>query len=45
MEATSSKQKKYIVPTILLIVIVAGSIFGIKQYFYHQSHEDTDDAK
>lgn len=45
MEATPQKQKKYIVPVILLVVIVAGSIFGIKQYYYHQNHEDTDDAQ
>ncbi|WP_337085228.1 HlyD family secretion protein [Elizabethkingia anophelis] len=45
METTQTKQKKYTVPAILLVVIIAGSIFGIKQYTYYQSHEDTDDAQ
>nr|WP_295865254.1 HlyD family secretion protein [uncultured Chitinophaga sp.] len=45
MEANTQQRKKYIVPAILVIVIIAGSIFGIKQYTYYQSHEDTDDAQ
>lgn len=45
METTQPKQKKYTVPAILLVVIIAGSIFGVKQYTYYQSHEDTDDAQ
>ena len=38
-------RKNIQVPAILLVVIIAGSIFGIKQYTYYQSHEDTDDAQ
>jgi len=41
------KQKKpvKIIPIILAVVIIAGAIFGIKEYIYYSKHVDTDDAQ
>ena len=39
------KKKRNIIPFILLIVIIGGAIFGIKEYIYFSKHVDTDDAQ
>jgi len=44
MEKKEKKSVK-IVPIILAVVIIAGIIFGIKEYIYYSKHVDTDDAQ
>lgn len=44
MENNGKKSKK-IIPIILVIVLVIGAFFGIKEYIYYSKHEDTDDAQ
>lgn len=39
------KKKNKVLPIILLVVVIAGGIFGISKYRYAQHHEDTDDAQ
>jgi len=38
-------KKKLIFPIILAFVLVAGLVFGIKEYIYYSKHETTDDAQ
>lgn len=48
MEQTTKKKKKAskrILPAILVIVLVAGAIFGIREYIYYQHYDTTDDAQ
>lgn len=42
---TTAKKKNRILPIILVVLIVLGSIFGINQYMYYSKHVDTDDAQ
>jgi membrane fusion protein (multidrug efflux system) len=39
------KKPNRVIPIILGIVLVAGIIFGIKEYIYYGKHVDTDDAQ
>jgi len=39
------KKKNKIVPIILTVLLIAGTIFGIKEYMYFSKHVDTDDAQ
>ncbi|GAB3923503.1 HlyD family secretion protein [Mucilaginibacter myungsuensis] len=43
--AAAPKKKNKVVPIILALVLIGGSIFGIKEYIYYSKHEDTDDAQ
>ncbi len=45
METTEKKKKNKVVPLILGIILIIGASFGIREYLYLQSHEDTDDAQ
>jgi membrane fusion protein (multidrug efflux system) len=42
---TPKKRKKLIFPIILALVLVGALIFSAKEYFYYQSHEETDNAQ
>jgi len=42
---TKEKKPIKIIPIILTVVIIAGIIFGIKEYIYYSKHVDTDDAQ
>lgn len=42
---TQEKKKSKIVPIIILIVIIGGAIFGIKEFIYFSKHIDTEDAQ
>jgi len=44
MENTETKKNK-LVPIILGVLLLIGIVFGVKEYLYFQSHEDTDDAQ
>lgn len=44
-ENKKSKGKKIIFPIILAAVLVVALIFTLKEYFYFQSHEETDNAQ
>jgi membrane fusion protein (multidrug efflux system) len=44
-ENEAPKKPNRVLPIILGLVLVIGIIFGIKEYFYYQKHEDTDDAQ
>ncbi len=39
------KKPNRVIPIILGIIIIAGLIFGVKEYIYSTKHEDTDDAQ
>lgn len=48
MEEKVKKKKspaKKIMPVILIAVLIAGSIFGIKEYIYYRHYDTTDDAQ
>ena len=48
MEEATKKKKapaKKILPIILIIVLVVGAIFGIREYIYYQHYATTDDAQ
>lgn len=48
MEQSEKKRKspaKKIVPIILILVLVSGAIFGIKEYIYYKHFDTTDDAQ
>lgn len=48
MEETVKKKKspaKKIMPIILILVLVGGAVFGIKEYIYYQHYDTTDDAQ
>lgn len=40
-----TKKKSKVIPIILLLVLIGGAIFGVKEYIYYSKHEDTDDAQ
>ena len=44
MEAVKKKPNR-IIPIILGVLLVAGGIFGVKEYLYYSKHVDTDDAQ
>lgn len=44
-QAIEPKKKSKIVPIILVVLIVIGAIFGVKEYLYYSVHVDTDDAQ
>jgi membrane fusion protein (multidrug efflux system) len=44
-QETVKKKPNRVVPIILAIVVLAGVIFGVKEYIYYSKHEDTDDAQ
>jgi len=45
-EATiETKKKSKIVPIILVVLLVIGAVFGVKEYLYYSVHVDTDDAQ
>ncbi len=39
------KKPNRVIPIILGIILIAGLIFGVKEYIYSSKHEDTDDAQ
>ncbi|TDO19190.1 HlyD family secretion protein [Pedobacter duraquae] len=40
-----TKKKSKVVPIILAVLVIAGAIFGVKEYLYYSKHVDTDDAQ
>ncbi|RZM28605.1 MAG: HlyD family secretion protein [Pedobacter sp.] len=42
---TETKKKSKVVPIILAVLVLAGAIFGVKEYVYYSKHVDTDDAQ
>ncbi|WP_461449390.1 HlyD family secretion protein [Mucilaginibacter sp.] len=44
-EEEPKKKPNRVLPIILGIVLIAGIIFGIKEYIYYSKHVDTDDAQ
>jgi len=42
---TATKKSSKVMPVILGLLLVAGIIFGVKEYIYYSKHEDTDDAQ
>jgi membrane fusion protein, multidrug efflux system len=44
-EEAPKKKPNRVLPIILGIVLLAGIIFGIKEYIYYSKHVDTDDAQ
>ncbi|WP_158825612.1 HlyD family secretion protein [Mucilaginibacter lacusdianchii] len=44
-QPTEKKKPNRVIPIILGIIVLAGAIFGIKEYIYSSKHEDTDDAQ
>ncbi len=44
-EPVVPKKPNKVIPIILVLVILAGVVFGIKEYIYYSKHEDTDDAQ
>lgn len=44
-ETTTAKKPNRVMPIILGLLLVAGIIFGVKEYIYYSKHEDTDDAQ
>lgn len=44
-EPVVPKKSNKVIPIILVLVILAGVVFGIKEYIYYSKHEDTDDAQ
>ena len=40
-----AKKANKVMPVILGLLLVAGLIFGVKEYIYYSKHEDTDDAQ
>lgn len=42
---TPAKKKNKVLPIVLGVLIVIGSIFGVKEYLYFSKHVDTDDAQ
>ncbi|RYD88681.1 MAG: HlyD family secretion protein, partial [Sphingobacteriales bacterium] len=39
------KKKSKVIPVVLGFILLAGLVFGIKEYIYFSKHEDTDDAQ
>ena len=44
-ENNTKKKPNKVLPIILGVILVAGIIFGIKEYIYYSKHIDTDDAQ
>jgi len=44
-EEEPKKKPNKVLPIILGIVLIAGIIFGVKEYIYYSKHVDTDDAQ
>ena len=44
-ENETKKKPNKVLPIILGVILVAGVIFGIKEYIYFGKHVDTDDAQ
>src|ERR1700733_6386933 len=44
-ENGTKKKPNKVLPIILGIILVAGIIFGVKEYIYYSKHIDTDDAQ
>lgn len=42
---TEAKKKNKVLPIILGVLLIGGSIFGINEYMYFSKHIDTDDAQ
>src|SRR5476651_2597626 len=40
-----TKKSSKVMPIILGLLLLAGIIFGVKEYIYFSKHEDTDDAQ
>lgn len=45
MSNSKTNMRKQILPLILLLIVLAGAGYGIKEYIYSLSHESTDDAQ
>jgi membrane fusion protein (multidrug efflux system) len=41
----TTKKPNRVMPIILGLLLLAGIIFGVKEYIYYSKHEDTDDAQ
>jgi membrane fusion protein (multidrug efflux system) len=41
----ATKRSLPVMPIILGLLLIAGLVFGIKEYIYYSKHEDTDDAQ
>src|SRR3569833_2093123 len=39
------KKPNRVLPIVLGVILLAGIIFGVKEYIYYGKHEDTDDAQ
>lgn len=44
-QANKKNKKKVIFPAILGLVLIGAIIFTVKEYYYYQSHEETDNAQ
>jgi membrane fusion protein (multidrug efflux system) len=44
-EHEPAKKPNRVLPIILGVLLIAGTIFGIKEYIYYSKHVDTDDAQ
>jgi membrane fusion protein (multidrug efflux system) len=44
-EQKDTKKPNRVMPIILGLLLLAGIIFGVKEYIYYSNHEDTDDAQ
>jgi membrane fusion protein (multidrug efflux system) len=44
-ENETKKKPNRVLPIILGVILIAGIIFGIKEYIYYSKHVDTDDAQ
>jgi membrane fusion protein (multidrug efflux system) len=45
MSQEETKKKNKILPIILIVLVIIGAVFGIKEYLYSVHHVDTDDAQ
>ena len=45
IQQEQKKKPNRVVPIILGVILIAGLIFGVKEYIYSTKHEDTDDAQ
>src|SRR6202012_3017029 len=44
-ESEPKKKPNRVLPIILGVILIAGAIFGVKEYIYYGKHIDTDDAQ
>ncbi|MBS1500837.1 MAG: HlyD family secretion protein [Bacteroidetes bacterium] len=44
-QETPKKKPNRVLPIVLGVILVAGIVFGIKEYIYYSKHIDTDDAQ